>query len=575
MNESFTRRGLSSIDLSALISRTEEVLEGAEAYREWCADLLKTTLTGLEVLGFGALVVPQGGTGSGSPTSLTSQLASGIDASTVHSMVSAAWKSSAVETSAVKLSGQRDDDSVSLITAPVSMWFRPPIGIMWAVAPTAHTEEVRPFLIHAAHLTSLAVRAAKSARSLDLLSKPIWPEQTSTVEKATQAAESCLLALGCKAAVVWIIDRTRQPATLATLAAVGNVAQDLSFDMQLGVGAAGVVALNNQVVVIDDLLDTEELARHGISGIRHQGVVRRLQWRSAIMVPLDIGGQTAGVFSVYGERVRAFSGPDQNTVLAFAQRLAAGYTHAARISELTEMERRIALEAAAIETGILAVEHVHDAHNSLGIAQAYAGLIKDRFSHTPESNVYKHAQAVSRNVDDALRLTKILRDGANISKVSISTNPLHKTLDSAIAQVQEPADRAKVRIHHNCPDSLKFDYDKRQILRVCKNFLDNSIFFLGDLHRRSAQIKIDVKVHDEIVEITFWDNGPGISEQDLPRVFDYFFTRKGEPRGMGFGLAIAKRIVERNHRGAIAVRSRWGDETEFVVSLPRKHRPRT
>ncbi len=57
-----------------------------------------------------------------------------------------------------------------------------------------------------------------------------------------------------------------------------------------------------------------------------------------------------------------------------------------------------------------------------------------------------------------------------------------------------------------------------------------------------------------------------VQVSDLSEVFNYGFTTK--LGGMGFGLAIAKRIIEENHRGSIAVKSVWGQGTEFRIRLP-------
>jgi signal transduction histidine kinase len=61
------------------------------------------------------------------------------------------------------------------------------------------------------------------------------------------------------------------------------------------------------------------------------------------------------------------------------------------------------------------------------------------------------------------------------------------------------------------------------------------------------------------------DNGPGINENDLPLIFEPFFTRKGA--GTGLGLSITQRIVEEHH-GRILVESTPGIGTEFTIELP-------
>ena len=71
------------------------------------------------------------------------------------------------------------------------------------------------------------------------------------------------------------------------------------------------------------------------------------------------------------------------------------------------------------------------------------------------------------------------------------------------------------------------------------------------------------------MEIVFTDNGVGMSEQTLSKIFNPLFTTKAQ--GMGFGLAICKRMVEA-HRGKISVKSTVGRGTTFTITLPIEHK---
>lgn len=72
------------------------------------------------------------------------------------------------------------------------------------------------------------------------------------------------------------------------------------------------------------------------------------------------------------------------------------------------------------------------------------------------------------------------------------------------------------------------------------------------------------------VAIRIQDNGVGIPETIRSKIFDHLFTTKGVGKGTGLGLAIARQIIEEKHRGTIAVTSKLGQGTEFVIRLPVK-----
>ncbi|RAK10518.1 signal transduction histidine kinase [Halanaerobium saccharolyticum] len=106
----------------------------------------------------------------------------------------------------------------------------------------------------------------------------------------------------------------------------------------------------------------------------------------------------------------------------------------------------------------------------------------------------------------------------------------------------------------------------KQLLRI---FLDNAIKFTS--HRGKIEIKID-KIETDKFYFSITDNGPGISSDDLPFVFDRFYqadksrTRK-DNKGSGLGLAIAKQIVD-SYQGDIDVESEAGTGTKFIIILP-------
>jgi len=108
---------------------------------------------------------------------------------------------------------------------------------------------------------------------------------------------------------------------------------------------------------------------------------------------------------------------------------------------------------------------------------------------------------------------------------------------------------------------------KDLMTQVWTNLLHNSIKFTP----RNGCIHIKLRTIDERVEVEIQDSGIGISEEDLPRIFDRFYkadkARTASGGGSGLGLSLVKKIVEL-HKGKVTVASRPGEGTAFVVSLP-------
>jgi signal transduction histidine kinase len=102
-----------------------------------------------------------------------------------------------------------------------------------------------------------------------------------------------------------------------------------------------------------------------------------------------------------------------------------------------------------------------------------------------------------------------------------------------------------------------------RIESVLRNLLDNALAFSGD----AGRVRLEVEREDRFARIVVSDEGPGILPEHLPRVFDRFFTTRGDRRGTGLGLALARAIVEA-HGGTISAESPPEGGARFTVRLP-------
>ena len=117
-------------------------------------------------------------------------------------------------------------------------------------------------------------------------------------------------------------------------------------------------------------------------------------------------------------------------------------------------------------------------------------------------------------------------------------------------------------------EDIRVMFDKDRIEQVMLNILSNAIKYTHE----GGRIDIDIKASASDVTISVEDNGIGIPEQDLGRVFDRFYrvdkARSRSVGGTGLGLAISKQIVE-EHMGTIRAEKARSRGTRFVLTLPR------
>ncbi|WP_229692222.1 sensor histidine kinase [Paenibacillus radicis (ex Gao et al. 2016)] len=142
-------------------------------------------------------------------------------------------------------------------------------------------------------------------------------------------------------------------------------------------------------------------------------------------------------------------------------------------------------------------------------------------------------------------------------------------LDEQLRQVVvacEPQWLAKnIHLELQLPSAVRITADPDQLNQIWLNVLGNSIKFTPD----GGQIRIGLTSTPFSHMVTITDTGPGISAEDISRIFDRFYKadRSRSSGGNGLGLAIVKKIVSL-HQGDIEVQSESGQGTTVVVTLP-------
>ncbi|MFW6029209.1 MAG: ATP-binding protein [Halanaerobiales bacterium] len=121
----------------------------------------------------------------------------------------------------------------------------------------------------------------------------------------------------------------------------------------------------------------------------------------------------------------------------------------------------------------------------------------------------------------------------------------------------------KIKIHENYEDLSAVMCFPGLLNQVFMNIIVNSIHAI----EKSGNIYIKTKKEGNNAIITIEDDGDGIPEEVIPKIFDYGFTTKKDGKGMGIGLAISKNIIDK-HNGKIIVKSKKNNGTKFIISIP-------
>ncbi len=172
----------------------------------------------------------------------------------------------------------------------------------------------------------------------------------------------------------------------------------------------------------------------------------------------------------------------------------------------------------------------------------------------------------------AQNLLELSKLDSGLVLLDLRPDDVRGTIESAVEQQLAAAERKGIRLTTNLPSRpLRIRHDPPRLGQVISNLVGNAVKFT----ERGSIAVTARQTSDGGAEIEVVDTGVGISERELPLIFDRFYRGSGanEARGTGsgLGLAIVKSIVDMHH-GSIAVESRVGQGSRFVVRLPRDPR---
>jgi len=123
--------------------------------------------------------------------------------------------------------------------------------------------------------------------------------------------------------------------------------------------------------------------------------------------------------------------------------------------------------------------------------------------------------------------------------------------------------KVNVRLADGLPVILS---DGFQLQQVFLNIIINAEYFMNDAHGR-GNLDITTEYTGKVIRVSFSDDGPGISQDDMSHLFNPFFTTKEVGRGTGLGLSISYGIVTQ-HGGIIYAENNQGEGATFTVELP-------
>lgn len=341
--------------------------------------------------------------------------------------------------------------------------------------------------------------------------------------------------------------------------ALEALAADLFSKPEISPYKAGTVSENLSPLLIENATDS---FLHAITtGPEQFRNFKDLHPASILFVPLVAREKITGVLVlIMNSSGRKFSEEDISFIKLVGYRigLSIDNINLFRAAQQATREREDVLSIVShdLRNPLSAIKSGSQLINSLARAKDHERLNKLVLTLTESSNF------MERLINDLLDFSKIQQ---GILPVKLQEVSVKKIIDDVTQSVMPKVNEKRIELSSKVPDpDVKLVCDPHRIKQVLNNLIGNAVKFTPE----QGKITVVVRDEDDNVAFAVSDNGPGISEKDLPHLFErYWQEKKTAHLGTGLGLFICKGIVEA-HNGTIGVESKIGQGSEFRFGIP-------
>ena len=209
----------------------------------------------------------------------------------------------------------------------------------------------------------------------------------------------------------------------------------------------------------------------------------------------------------------------------------------------------------------------HELRTPLAVLRGELEAIQDGVrKFTPETVASLQAEVgtLTKLVDDLHQLSMSDEGALAYQKAPVDLIPL---LEVAGGAFRERFASRGLKLQFSLPDSITVFGDRDRLMQLFNNLLENSLRYTDS----GGSLKISAEQHDKTVRLTFADSAPGVSDEQLQKLFERFYRTEGSRNrasgGSGLGLAICLNIVEAHNGRIIAAHSPFGG-VSITVELP-------
>jgi len=217
--------------------------------------------------------------------------------------------------------------------------------------------------------------------------------------------------------------------------------------------------------------------------------------------------------------------------------------------------------------GVLTAGVAHEINNPLNYIQGgYSGLTKYfRDQGIEDPDIIELLQNIRLGIDRSVSIVSGLNQFSRNNETYDEDCYIHKILDNCLLMLNSQLKRRVQVVKEYAPCEIIVPGNVGKIHQVFINLLTNASHAIDE----EGEIKVITSCHKDSVMVQVVDNGVGISEENLSKITDPFFTTKDPGQGTGLGLSISYSIIQ-EHKGTLQFESKLSEGTKVNVRFPMK-----
>ena len=266
----------------------------------------------------------------------------------------------------------------------------------------------------------------------------------------------------------------------------------------------------------------------------------------------------------------------RETVQRNVQRTVAERRKAHAAKELNAMNVRLAEELAEKEhlanVGQASAEFAHDLRNPLTVVTGYLHLLDDQLGSVRQAmgeryeEVIDSVGVIEKNLQRCQDLAETWQTYCKKGEAVRERMQLHPMISELVEGVRPLADSCGAQIDYRAVrEDVEAEVEAPQILRALHNLVTNALHAVMEQGRGRIGICLDERDGLACVEVS--DDGVGMSEEQVQKAFDAYFTTKPAGQGTGLGLHITRKVMT-DHNGTVEIASEQGRGTRVTLCLP-------